>query len=119
MKKLKWYWHIHHNILLEPLTEPLEERIKFIKGQAFATGTNKRKVDKRLKLLKPVKGKIPEEIIRAWNDYLKIDKKYDKSEKRCIETIKNHNKKAYYEAIKNDMKIGEEYNRVRNNYIKW
>ena len=26
-----WYWHIHHEILAEPLTEPLENRLSYIR----------------------------------------------------------------------------------------
>ena len=29
--ELELYWHVHHDILVENLTEPIENRIKFIK----------------------------------------------------------------------------------------
>ena len=47
MKKTKFYWHIHHDQLLEPLTEPLKNRIKFIKKNK-----PKHEIKLRLKLLK-------------------------------------------------------------------
>jgi hypothetical protein len=27
-----WVWHVHHEILVEPLTEPIENRIAYIKS---------------------------------------------------------------------------------------
>ena len=49
-----YYWHIHHLELYEWLTEPLRARINFIKENK-----PKDEVELRLKLLKPVLGKIP------------------------------------------------------------
>jgi len=64
--KTKFYWHIHHDILLEPLTEPLKNRIEYIKNNK-----SKNKIELRLKLLKPVKGKLPDEVIKAGEAYYK------------------------------------------------
>jgi len=58
--KLKYYFHIHHEILLEALTEPLKNRIKYIKGTKPED-----EIELRLKLIKPVKGKLPSEFIKA------------------------------------------------------
>ena len=59
--KLKYYFHIHHEILVEALTEPLENRIKYIKENK-----PKDEIELRLKLIKPVKGKLPSEFIEAY-----------------------------------------------------
>ena len=64
--KTKFYWHIHHDILLEPLTEPLKNRIDFIKENKPED-----EIELRLKLLKPVKGKLPDEVIKAGEAYYK------------------------------------------------
>jgi len=64
--KTKFYWHIHHDILLEPLTEPLKNRIEYIKNNK-----SKNEIELRLKLLKPVKGKLPDEVIKAGEAYYK------------------------------------------------
>ena len=64
--KTKFYWHIHHDILLEPLTEPLKNRIEYIKNNKF-----KNEIELRLKLLKPVKGKLPDEVIKVGEAYYK------------------------------------------------
>ena len=49
----KMYWHIHHEVLMEYLTEPLKNRIEYIK-----TNKPEHERDIRLKLLKAVKGPI-------------------------------------------------------------
>jgi len=73
-KKLKWYFHIHHDILLEPLIGPLENRIKFIKEDK-----PKDEIELRLKLLKSVKGKLPEEFDEAGQNCVEAGQKWDKA----------------------------------------
>lgn len=55
----QWYWHIHHETLAEPLTEPLQNRIDYIKA-------NKTNTEVRLKWLTPV-SKLPEGLNEMWN----------------------------------------------------
>ena len=71
--KNKFYWHIHHDVLLEPLTEPLKNRIEYIKNNK-----SKNEIELRLKLLKPVKGKLPDEVIKAGEAYYKAQETSDK-----------------------------------------
>ena len=52
---LKFYWHIHQDMLCEPLTEPIKEINK-----------PKEKVDLQLRLMKPVKGNLPKEFGLAY-----------------------------------------------------
>lgn len=49
-----YWWHIHHEQLYEYLTEPIRARINYIKENK-----PKDEIELRLKLLKPVLGKIP------------------------------------------------------------
>jgi len=67
------YWHIHHDILAEPLTEPIENRIRFIKN-------NKpyHEVETRLRLMKPVRGKLPE-LDKAGAEFVKASAEWDKA----------------------------------------
>ena len=58
--EIKFYWHIHHETLIEPLTESLKTRIQYIKNNK-----PKDEVGLRLRLLKPVKGKLPKEVVKA------------------------------------------------------
>src|SRR3990167_9774073 len=71
---MKYYWHLHHDILLESLTEPLKNRIAYIKEEK-----PKDEIKLRLKLLKPVKGKLPAEVIKAREGYNKAREGYNKA----------------------------------------
>src|SRR3990167_4801535 len=58
---LQFYWHIHHDVLCEPLTEPIENLIKSIKENK-----PKEEVELRLRLLKPIKSELLKEFVEAW-----------------------------------------------------
>ncbi len=60
-----YWWHIHHETLYEWLTEPLRARINYIKTKK-AKNETKAQIELRLKLLKPVLGKIPS-TEAGWN----------------------------------------------------
>src|SRR3990167_3448455 len=66
-KGLKMYWHIHHEVLVENLTEPLKNRIAYIKESK-----PKNEVALRLKLLKKVKAKV---LPKNPEDWEKLHKK--------------------------------------------
>ena len=90
--KTKFYWHIHHDILLELLIEPLKNRIKFIKENK-----PKDEIELRLKLLKPVKGKLPDEVIKigeasdkAWKAYKKAWIDYNKTFTDLSRAVENY-----------------------------
>jgi hypothetical protein len=53
-----YWWHIHHEVLYEWLTEPLRARINYIKNIKSKSETGVQ-IKLRLKLLKPVLGDIP------------------------------------------------------------
>jgi hypothetical protein len=59
--KTDFWWHLHHEILVEQLTEPLRARINYIKKEK-----PKDEVKLRLKLLAPVLGEIPT-TDKGWN----------------------------------------------------
>ena len=56
----KPYWHIHHKLILEFAAEPIENRIEYIRE-----GKPKSEIALRLKLLKPVRGKLPGDVHKA------------------------------------------------------
>ena len=60
----KAYWHIHHGCLVEFATEPIENRIEYIREDK-----PKSEIALRLKLLKPVQGKLPDDVDKAWVAY--------------------------------------------------
>ena len=80
MKALKFYWHIHHDTLIEPLIEPIKNRIKHIKGNK-----PKNEIELRLKLLKPVEGELPKEFIDAWQKYGETRQKYGEARQKYEE----------------------------------
>jgi hypothetical protein len=55
-----WVWHCHHEILCEPLTEPIEARIAYIRREK-----PKEEVALRLRLLKPLRGPLPVALVQA------------------------------------------------------
>jgi len=59
-------WHVHHDVLVEPLTGPIEERISYIK-RAKA----RHEIPIRLRLLKPVIGQLPSALLRSGAAYKK------------------------------------------------
>jgi uncharacterized protein YjbI with pentapeptide repeats len=65
--KTDFWWHVHHEILVEQLNEPLRARINYIKKNK-----PKDEVELRLKLLTPVLGIIPS-TKKGWNDLHKIE----------------------------------------------
>lgn len=58
------YWHIHHEVLAEPLTEPVEARIAFI-NNVKAQNETPEEVALRLRLIKPIKGELPTKLTSA------------------------------------------------------
>ena len=54
-------WHIHHDTLLEWSKEPLHLRAKFIKAVK-----PEKEIEARLRLMRPVKGKLPDEVTGAY-----------------------------------------------------
>ena len=61
-------WHVHHDILCEPLTEPIEERIDYIRMNKPKEG-----IETRLRLLNIVKNQ--ELAFEAWSEYDIIESK--------------------------------------------
>ncbi len=70
-----WCWHIHHNVLVEPLTGPLEERIAFIRQHK-----PKGEIALRLRLLHPVQGALPAPLVQALAAYDQARAAYDQAE---------------------------------------
>ena len=57
--KQGFYWHVHHDMLLEYCYN-YEERATFIKNNK-----PQNEIEIRLRLFKPVKGKLPKDLIEA------------------------------------------------------
>ena len=58
-------WRVHHEVLLEPLTEPIEVRQEYIREQK-----PEHERELRLRLLKPVTGALPAAVVEASKAYM-------------------------------------------------
>ena len=94
MNKVIFAWHVHHHVLIEPLTEPIENRISYIKK--FKP---KNEIKLRLKLLKVVRGELPKEFVEAWQEYNEARQKDDEALQKYYEARQKHNE-AWHEYIK-------------------
>jgi hypothetical protein len=56
----EWYWHIHHELLCEPLTGPLENRLTYIREHKPEAER-----ETRLRLIHPVVGALPTALVKA------------------------------------------------------
>lgn len=79
------FWHVHHNKLCEWCYNE-QERIDYIKKEK-----PKEEVESRLKLLKKLKGKLPEEFIEAWKKSNEAWKKYKEAREKAIEAREKAN----------------------------
>ena len=77
---MKAYWHIHHDKLLE-FSGNIDKRIEYIKY-----GKPTEEIELRLRLLKPVKGKLPDAVIKVWAVWEKVWA-------ACDETIQKYQSK--------------------------
>ena len=106
INKVTFAWHIHHDVLVEELTEPIENRIEYIKK--FKP---KNEVKLRLKLLKVVKGELPKEFVEAWQKYYEAWQKYYETWQKYYETWQKHveARQKYYEAWQKYVKVYKKY----------
>src|SRR3990167_2433760 len=92
------FWHVHHEALLEWCYN-YDERVAYIRKEK-----SKEEQGTRLRLFKPVKGTLPQEVVKAgqelnkarqeyykaWQEYDKATQEYDKAlndNKELIEAL--------------------------------
>ena len=80
--KTKFAWHVHHDILVEPLTEPIKVRREFIRSSKPP-----HEVATRLRLLKAVKGRLPAKLVEAGKAYVEALTAYDEAWKAAMPAI--------------------------------
>ena len=68
------FWHVHHDVLMEYCYN-YQERVDCIKNNK-----PREEIKTRLKLFKPVKGKLPSEYVEACEVYSKAGKAFDKAD---------------------------------------
>ena len=69
-----WMWHLHHEVICEPLIEPLANRLDYIRREKPAA-----EVPTRLRLIDPVRGTLPAPLVKAWDAYDKAWAAYVKA----------------------------------------
>src|SRR3989339_225189 len=101
-----FFWHVHHRVLLEWCYD-YDGRASFISEQ-------KREDQKetRLRLFKPVKGKLPQEVVeagqisnKAWRVYYKTGQFRDKEWRAYVKAEQAHSRawRALDEALRKNM----------------
>jgi hypothetical protein len=111
--KPKFYWHIHHTALCEIATEPIQNRIQYIREYKDPC-----EVPTRLRLLKPVKAELPARLVRAAKTFCKwvtvvekMNVAYRKAE-RAFERASDENYPRLHIACE---KAGRASDKVRGN----
>ena len=101
--KQGFYWHVHHDMLLEYCYD-YEERAEYIKSYK-----PKDEIETRLRLFKHVKGKLPEDLIdagrkwgEAWRKWDEAGRKYDEAERKYDEAKRKYDEaeRKYDEILK-------------------
>ena len=115
MNKVIFAWYVHHNVLIELLTEPIENRIKYIKK--FKP---KNEIELRLKLLKIVKGELPKEFVEAWQKYDEARQKYDEARQKYDEARQKYYEawQKYDEARQKNYEARQKYYEARQKYYE-
>ena len=67
-----FYWHIHHEILLEA-SDSIQERIDYVQANKLA-----HEIETRLRWMTPVAGDLPQALRKAVVEYAKAWAEYDK-----------------------------------------
>ena len=134
MKKVIFTWHVHHDVLVEPLLESIQNRIKYIKE--FKP---KDEIELRLRLLRVVKGELPKEYVEAGKRYCEARRKaikaYEEGQK-FVEIKQKYYKakweikkgklskefinteRQYYEARRRAIEVKKKYYKARQKFIE-
>jgi DNA repair exonuclease SbcCD ATPase subunit len=118
MKQTGFFWHVHHHILLE-WCHSFKEREEYIR-----THKEHHEIKRRLNLFKPVKGALPEEVVKAgqayaetWRAVAKAEQAYDKARRAYAKAERAYAKarQAYDKAWRAVDKAGQAYNKALEN----
>ena len=89
----KFAWHVHHDILVEPLTEDFGVRVEFIKEHK-----PKEEQELRLRLFKKVKSTLPKALVDAGKAHLEARKAFVEAREAHNETGKDETVRSYLET---------------------
>ena len=110
-----WYWHVHHDRLCEPLTEPLRNRIDYI-------NSHKLKAERAIRLhwMAPVQGDVPAAYVKALAAYDKALAAYVKARAASVKALAAYVKAraAYDKAWPAYDKAWPAYDKAWDAYVK-
>ena len=120
--KSGFFWHIHHEILLEH-SGNINERVAYIKSYK-----PKDQIEIRLRLMKPVKGELPQEVVKAGKVYGEAENAYNEAGKAYNEARNAYDeawnaydeaRKAWEEALQRNKGVIEELHRKECPNCPW
>jgi len=106
-KKSGFYWHVHHDELLEWCYDA-EERIDFIKNRKPA-----HEIETRLTWFQPVKGKLPDAVIDAGEAH---NKAYEEACDKAYEEASDKARVAYNKASEAYLKTHGAYRKALSDH---
>ena len=103
--KSGWYWHLHHDVLVE-FTHDIDERLDYVVREK-----SDHELPTRLRLMRPVAGKLP----------VALDKAHAEWAKACAEWAKAHAEwdKAGAEWAKSYDEVAKAYDEVAKAHVEW
>ena len=104
MEQTGFFWHVHHDVLLE-WCHNYDERAAFIRKEK-----SKEEHETRLRLFKPLKGKLPQEVVKAGQEYIKARQRYNKAGQENDKA-----RQEYDKAAQEYNKAWQEYDKALNN----
>ena len=116
-----FYWHVHHEILVE-WCHDYDERAKYIRKNKL---THERKL--RLRLFQPVKGSLPQEVIeagqaydQAWQAYDQARRAYNQAEQALTQAGQAYDQalQAYNQAWQAYGQAWQAYYQARRAYVQ-
>ena len=121
MKKSGFFWHIHHDLLVE-FCYDYDERVEYIDTWKLHS-----EVEHRLRVFQPVQGELPVEIQKTGQAYSEAYNTYIKADRACGEAYNTHIKKhqipskahqAYVKACQIYGKTRQIYYIAHRTYVK-
>jgi hypothetical protein len=105
-----WWLCVHHEIHCEPLTEPVEDRVQYIR-----TNKPKHEIETRLRELAPVlhPERLPETLVKASRAYGEARRMYGEAQRMYGEA-----QRAYAEAQLAYNEVRRVYDEVRRAYYE-
>ena|SRR3989344_3615601 len=103
-----FFWHVHHTVLLEWCYN-YEERARYIR-----TNKPRNEQETRLRLFKPVQGRLPEAVVKAHQAYVEARQAYDKARQAHLRAYQE----AYDKALQAYVEAYQAYDKASQAYDK-